>query len=1403
MPSLKSTTSNIKSSNLNDVITENTKNLSSKESEKLLNEIKQSLDNTNINDNKSLNQLHTSLSDISNYINSNTKITENEHTILKNIVQQQSNIIKNETSLTTRISKSLSDKTNAIADRGFDFDASTIGVMMQSPMIAWVLGKMQKGVESGINKVRNIKQEKQRQKEEFESRRNRFNNKQETEPTVEVDANKNKITDLAKTYYTYKMHGMVKSMTNTNTQRKPVNPNPLVGPTYSDNSSPTSIESIMENKRSAIRIYKVLKHIDKDLHKILKCVCKKSKKKKIVNPDGGWGIDPFKLFWAWKTYKWLRDLFKKPAAEKVKKKPDAEKVKKKPDAEKTPKKPDAETTQKKITADKIPLSKVKKIPNVKFSPKSKNLLERLILSLEKLSKVWFNPPAKNLLPHIKVQPPKLLEKLPLNNFDGLATRLFGKDLNDLRLKINNAEKATADNTKTTADNTKTTADNTKTTADNTKTSTENTQQKGTTTDATGKPSAVKTQHISDILKMRNQPNQGKTGAQVAEDNWAKTKMSGSDMFISRFLQFLNLPVDLQQLLTDIERKQWIAAAAEATGIQLGFFGKTPLKQGTGIATDLAARYFRNPVPDESGKYSMGLDDDKLKREFKTAFWAYADWWWADVGKFELGEYDKEGNRILFSGRGASDVFDWIRMTVTDPVFDAIGGLFDFSYWDSLKKALTGELHLGDPAANTNYKSVAKTTDAYLATSDVGGLYKMFPSLQIDPDQSQYSTPFDNTGIERAWNDRISNRTYNRGDNPQWRSGTKYEWSDFNPLDWFISDAAAGSDIPGSALFRQSETDQVSIALAENKHLYETIKDDRDILRQSIDQGSTSQLKTSDKMDQLLALYEKKETDVNIEVEEQNRITEAENLKINQEGQSNIHELYNNLLTNTETTFENIGVSLEDTVEYISSSLENTFANIGSSLSNMFDNINLISSANAADTSNNYVGHGDAGSQIPADEKARYDLINQDDDDFPRDYSQWTDDMDYYYKQSVNNLGPTGLEQSRESGRNTKTLTKAIDTLSPYIRHMLPDNLPVSGNSTTGSARVPVKPEYEARPETESEGRSRRFTANLVRSLGMTSLANKLDSKPLQKDFEQPGLDNNRVNQNPMARGNQFQNQQLTMAQKINMLSDEDRDTFEFGDRNYSLWTNKMQEDVDTAEFGERDHSSWTNKMQDNYLFHNSQADPDNNDYSPNPWMELLPNHPKWNEQYKGSETDWRDNFNSTNNDEYYDSQMGGSTTAARTYAEILRNLQIPQYIQSLIPGSGGGFNSAPGYSRTSSSNEDDEGLGGAYESFNKRAMDGWYQEAKDERMRSGRQRRIEDDRNAKIFTTPTPHLDAMMAKMAAHDKEFGWGDMGYDRTAIEGYNQPANNRQINNTNVTNNYSSSSNTSFSSSNYNNN
>jgi hypothetical protein len=813
-------------------------------------------------------------------------------------------------------------------------------------------------------------------------------------------------------------------------------------------------------------------------------------------------------------------------------------------------------------------------------------------------------------------------------------------------------------------------------------------------------------------------------------------MRGLDGIAAGGFAFLNLPKQIQDITTALDEGHDITAGLEALSTVLEFTPLVPA-QILSIITNLIARY-------TSPKDGSLFDEKKFKDELsvlqnEAQLYVASNSFWGEEG---------------FVSDVGNVTIDWVDQTGR-AIWDVVTG----EHWEQLKKALGGNLTF----APSKLELATKYPNLYDNNYEKRNKYGIDQQLIGDNANANINRP-------GFWDTMGKIMDADIGLKPIGAAHAS-ELLPFRP-------PVVRPPLPEGQSYLNLNVRRDSEQLTNEARIRQDLFDQMDDSLFSMDE-------TVSNMDETVSNIRTKSAE--------DTSLHEDNTNIIQNNQSDIYELYNNSLTHTEQTFENINISIEDTVEYISSSLENTFANIGSSLSNMFDNINLISSANAADTSNNYVGHGDAGSSLTLAEKLRYDSVNQDDNDFPRDYSQWTDDMDDHYTQSINNLNPTSLEQTRESDRNTKTLTNAINALSPYIRTMLPDNLP-----TRGEANVPVKPNYEKRPETESESRSRRFTADLARYLGDTSLAKKLDSEPLKKDFEQPGLDNNRVNQNLMSKGSQYlQNQQLTMAQKVNMLSDEDRDTYEFGDRDYSLWTNKMQEDVDTAEFGDRDYSLWTNKMQGTMQG------------TTNPWMELLPNHPKWNEPYKESETDWRNNFNSTENDAYY--EIDKSDTAARTYAEILRNLQIPQYIQSQLPNgmikdySTGGFINTQGFSQSSNIPDDEGlggGLGGAYESFNKRAMAGWEQEAKDERMRSGRQRRMEDDRNALIFTTPTPHYDAMVAKMIAHDKEFGWGDM-FDRTAIDGYNQPMNNNTTNNTNVTNNYSSSSNASFASSNYNNN
>ena len=248
MPSLKSITNNVKSSNLNDAVNKEKDKLESESSKTLLNEIEGVLNSTNVNDTKSLKHLGDSLTDISQYIESNTKINESERKVLDQIVKEQKQIIQNETSLSTRLGKTVQEKGQSIAQRGFDFQASTLGVMAGSPMLAMLLGGAQKLTEKSIGGVSNIIERRKQDKVERDERASRL-------------GQENNITDNVKT--------SVLTPTKLSSISKPTeNSNPLVPSGVSNDK--VSIESRMETKRSSTRIYKVLKHIDDDLHKLIK-----------------------------------------------------------------------------------------------------------------------------------------------------------------------------------------------------------------------------------------------------------------------------------------------------------------------------------------------------------------------------------------------------------------------------------------------------------------------------------------------------------------------------------------------------------------------------------------------------------------------------------------------------------------------------------------------------------------------------------------------------------------------------------------------------------------------------------------------------------------------------------------------------------------------------------------------------------------------------------------------------------------------------------------------------------------------------------------------------------------------------------------------------------------------------
>ncbi|MBT6030334.1 MAG: hypothetical protein HOH13_08510, partial [Crocinitomicaceae bacterium] len=1034
----------------------------------------------------------------------------------------------------------------------------------------------------------------------------------------------------------------------------------------------------------------------------------------MVNPNNDWNLDPFKIYAAWKLYKWLRKLFKKPVGPEKKKKAVGPEKKKKPlllekipEADKVKKKP--VTTE--LIKKPILLEKVKKIPNVRFSPKSKNLLERLILSLEKLSKVWFKPRYQNLLEAPKTQTNQKIFGLGHNDAVkvNLGDQIFDKELTKLRQQMADSGVLLGKNTESIKRNTESIKRNTSfngkstgtTSNPNTGKSTGTTGGSGSKT--TGRRDWGRTDHFNDNGEKthttweyrgnKNTDTGGRVGTERPTERPASWREDGKvhvspsaesskyqlrqmGMFEGLFtggFAILNLPKQIQDIKTALDEGHNITAGLESISTALEFMPYVPA-QILAIITNLIARY-------TSPKDGSLVDEKKFRDELSIL---------QNEMQLYIATNSFWGEKGFVSDVGQLGI-DWAIQTGK-----AALGVVNGEFKDQLIEAYQGNLTF----LPTKLEAATRAPTIY---------DKAF-ALRNKP--------------EYGINQQLIGDNANVINQPGF-------WDTIRKIHNTVGDFGISLNPLGEA--HASELMPLRPPLPEG-HSYLNISKDSEHLT---NETKIRQDLFHEMDDSLLSMHE---TVSNIKRQSaEDTPLPADAITTLQNGQStDIHELHNNLLSNTERTFEHINISIEDTVENISSSLENTFANIGGSISNMFDSINLISSANADNTSNNYVGHGNAGSPIPADEKRKYDLLTQNDDDiFPRDFSQWTDDMDDHYTQAINNLGPTGLEQTRESNRNTQTLTKAIKEFNNnHLRTMLPDNLPTSAN-------VPVKPNYEKRAETESEGRTRRFTADIARYLGDTSLANKLDSKPLQKDFEQPGIDNNNVNQNPISRG--FQNQQLTMLQKVNMLSEEDRDTYEFGDRDYSGWTNKMQNtlinSMDDDEFGARDYSGWTNKMQDYSEWSKFQADPRNNDYSPNPWMELLPNHPKWDEPYKEAETEYYNDYNSRNseydNSPYQD--IDKSETAARTYAEILRNLQIPQYIQSQLPNgmikdySTGGFISR-GFSQSPNSS-DEEGLGGAYEAFNKRAMEGWKQEAKNERMRSGRQRRIEDDRNAKIFTT--------------------------------------------------------------------
>jgi hypothetical protein len=272
MPSLKSTINNVKSSNLNDAVNKEKDKLESESSKTLLNEIEGVLNSTNVNDTKSLKHLSDSLTDISQYIESNTKINESERKVLDQIVKEQKQIIQNETSLSTRLGKTVQEKGQSIAQRGFDFQASTLGVMAGSPMLAMLLGGAQKLTEKSIGGVSNIIERRKQDKAERDERATRLgqeNNNTDNDITNNIRTlvpvnneiptrlgQENDVTDNTRT------------LVPANNKKPTENPNPLVPSDVSN--AKVSIESKMENKRSATRIYKVLKHIDGDLHKLIK-----------------------------------------------------------------------------------------------------------------------------------------------------------------------------------------------------------------------------------------------------------------------------------------------------------------------------------------------------------------------------------------------------------------------------------------------------------------------------------------------------------------------------------------------------------------------------------------------------------------------------------------------------------------------------------------------------------------------------------------------------------------------------------------------------------------------------------------------------------------------------------------------------------------------------------------------------------------------------------------------------------------------------------------------------------------------------------------------------------------------------------------------------------------------------